>query len=76
MSTNEIHSLKTLFEDNRIAKVLFDCRMDSDALFGQCDVLLQGVIDLQLMYLASRGGGPRYMSGELISNYFSLMNSS
>ena len=58
-----IHSLKTLFEDNRIPKVLFDCRMDSDALFGQYAVLLAGVIDLQLMCLASRGGGGRYLPG-------------
>lgn len=58
-----IHSLKTLFEDNRLPKVLFDCRMDSDALFGQFGVLLAGVIDLQLMCIASRGGGGRGLPG-------------
>ena len=57
------HSLKTIFEDNRIPKVLFDCRMDSDAMFGQFGVLLGGAIDLQLMYLATRGGGPRGLPG-------------
>ena len=58
-----VHSLKTLFEDNRVPKVLFDCRMDSDALFGQFGVLLGGVIDLQLMCLASRGGGGLRLPG-------------
>ncbi|KAL8671381.1 MAG: hypothetical protein Q9168_004113 [Polycauliona sp. 1 TL-2023] len=57
-TSNRLHSLKTIFEDNRIPKVVFDCRMDSDALFGQFGVLLEGVIDLQLMRLAtSQGGG-------------------
>lgn len=59
-TSNGIHTLKTIFEDNRIPKVLFDCRMDSDALFGQYGVLLGGVIDLQMMCLAvDRGGGSR-----------------
>ncbi|KAG7007394.1 hypothetical protein G7Y79_00010g028950 [Physcia stellaris] len=58
-----VHSLKTLFEDNRVAKVLFDCRMDSDAIFGQYGVLLAAVIDLQLMCLASRGGGGLRLPG-------------
>ena len=52
-STNGLHTLKMILEDNRIAKVLFDCKMDSDALFGQFQVYLGGVIDLQLMYLAT-----------------------
>ena len=51
-------SLKAIFEDNQIPKVLFDCRMDSDAMFGQYGVLLGGAIDLQLMCLATQDGGP------------------
>ena len=54
-NSSGIHSLKTIFEDDRIAKELFDCRMDSDALFGQFTVLLSDVMDLQLMYLAVDG---------------------
>ena len=57
------HSLRSIFQDNRIAKVLFDCRMDGDVLFGQLDVLLQVVIDLQLMRLAYSGGGGTYLPG-------------
>ena len=62
-SSDGCHSLRSIFQDNRIAKILFDCRMDSDALFGQYGVLLQGVIDLQLMCLASQGGGRMYLPG-------------
>ena len=62
-SSDGLHSLSSIFQDNRIAKVLFDCRMDSDALFGQYGILLRGVIDLQLMCLASKGGGRKYLPG-------------
>ena len=62
-SSDGCHSLRSIFQDNRIAKVLFDCRMDSDALFGQYGVLLQGVIDLQLVCLATQGGNRKYLPG-------------
>ena len=62
-SSDGSHSLRSIFQDNRIPKVLFDCRMDSDALFGQYGVLLQGVIDLQLFRLALEGGGRMYLPG-------------
>ncbi|KAL8797922.1 MAG: hypothetical protein Q9182_007119 [Xanthomendoza sp. 2 TL-2023] len=62
-TTNNLHTLKSLLEDNRLPKVLFDCRMDSDALFGQYGVLLGGVIDLQLMSLAAQEGGGRHLPG-------------
>lgn len=62
-SSDGHHSLRTILQDNRIPKVLFDCRMDSDALFGQYGVLLCGVIDLQLMCLASRYGGGQRLPG-------------
>lgn len=53
-STNEHITLKSLLEDSKIPKVFFDVRMDSDALYGQFGILLAGIIDLQLMELASR----------------------
>ena len=56
-SSDGVYTLQKIFNDNRVPKVLFDCRMDSDALFWQFAVLLQGVIDLQLMCLAAAGGG-------------------
>ncbi|CAF9907823.1 MAG: hypothetical protein HETSPECPRED_007913 [Heterodermia speciosa] len=62
-SSDGCHSLRSIFQDNRIPKVFFDCRMDSDALFGQYGVLIQGIIDLQLMCLAVQGGGRMYLPG-------------
>ncbi|KAL8848496.1 MAG: hypothetical protein Q9221_006498 [Calogaya cf. arnoldii] len=61
ITSNGLDTLRPLLFDNRLPKVLFDCRMDSDALFGQFGVLLGGVIDLQLMRLATRNGGSRHL---------------
>ena len=62
-SSNGIHSLRSILQDNRIPKVLFDVGMDSDALFGHYGVLLQGVIDAQVMKLAAMGGGSNFLPG-------------
>lgn len=35
-------------------KLMFDCRMDSDALFHQYDVRLENVMDVQILDLATR----------------------
>ncbi|KAG8918950.1 hypothetical protein FRC01_001560 [Tulasnella sp. 417] len=47
-------TLKSLLEDKAIPKVLYDCRHDNDALFNLHDVDMRGVVDLQLMELATR----------------------
>jgi exonuclease 3'-5' domain-containing protein 1 len=51
-------SLKSLLETDSVTKVLFDVRNDSDALFAQYNISLNGVIDLQLMeyYVPGRVG--------------------
>jgi exonuclease 3'-5' domain-containing protein 1 len=49
-------SLKTLLESSIIPKVIFDIRNDSDALFSHYRISVNGIIDLQLMELASRKG--------------------
>ncbi|CAD6571767.1 MAG: hypothetical protein ASARMPRED_004782 [Alectoria sarmentosa] len=54
LSTDGSHSLKSILEDSEIAKVFFDVRKDSDALYGQFNITLAGVIDLQLMELSTR----------------------
>lgn len=54
MSTDRRTSLKSILEDSKVPKVFFDVRMDSDALYGQYRIAMAGVIDLQLMELASR----------------------
>ncbi|KIO17128.1 hypothetical protein M407DRAFT_246834 [Tulasnella calospora MUT 4182] len=57
-------TLKSLLEDKEIPKVLFDCRNDSDALYNLYKVDMGGVIDLQLMELATRKRRQRaYVNG-------------
>lgn len=48
------NSLKTLLEDTCVQKVTFDCRNDSDALWHQFNVLLTGVLELQVLDQAVR----------------------
>ena len=42
-------SLRSLLENKTIEKVTFDCRADSDALFHQFGVKLNGVLDMQVL---------------------------
>ena len=46
-------SLKAILESPKTPKVFFDVRMDSDALYALFGVKLAGIIDLQLMEVAS-----------------------
>lgn len=52
--TAEGVSLKTVLESPTTAKVFFDVRTDSDALYAQFGIRLAGIIDLQLMEVGSR----------------------
>ncbi|APA12498.1 hypothetical protein SS1G_03891 [Sclerotinia sclerotiorum 1980 UF-70] len=47
-------TLKSILESQLIPKVIFDVRNDSDALYSHFGIKLGGVIDLQLMELATR----------------------
>lgn len=47
-------TFKNILEDPKIVKVFFDVRNDSDALFAHFGINLDGVLDLQLMDLATR----------------------
>ena len=47
-------TLKDVLQDERIPKVFFDVRNDSDALFAHFGVALQGIEDVQLMESATR----------------------
>ena len=47
-------TLRFVLEDPRVTKLMFDCRVDSDALFHQHGVALRGVFDVQLADVASR----------------------
>ncbi|MCJ1311890.1 hypothetical protein MMC25_005563 [Agyrium rufum] len=61
--TNTESNLKNIFEDALIPKILWDCRMDSDALFKHFKIALNGVLDLQLLEVASRFHSMYKLSG-------------
>ncbi|KAF2790572.1 hypothetical protein K505DRAFT_327494 [Melanomma pulvis-pyrius CBS 109.77] len=50
----ERKTLKDILQDEKIPKVFFDVRNDSDALFAHFGVALQGIEDVQLMESATR----------------------
>jgi exonuclease 3'-5' domain-containing protein 1 len=58
-------SLKDVLQDERIVKVFFDVRNDSDALFAHFGVSLKGIEDVQLMESAARKttASRKYLNG-------------
>ncbi|KAF5967345.1 3'-5' exonuclease [Fusarium bulbicola] len=56
-------TLKEIFECDSIPKVFFDVRNDSDALYGNYQIKLAGIYDLQLMELATRSISRRCITG-------------
>jgi hypothetical protein len=59
-------ALGRLFESKTIAKYMFDCRSDVDALYHQYDIITDGVLDVQLYeigYRKSIGGYHRFYHG-------------
>ncbi|THV47787.1 hypothetical protein BGAL_0289g00150 [Botrytis galanthina] len=56
-------TLKAILESAIIPKVIFDVRNDSAALYSHFGVKLQGVVDLQLMELATRSHSQKFLSG-------------
>ncbi|KAJ5673430.1 hypothetical protein N7507_002557 [Penicillium longicatenatum] len=63
MASHKGRDLLGILESPDIPKVFFDVRNDSDALFSHFNVKLAGVIDLQLMELATSSFPRRYVSG-------------
>ncbi|TVY80733.1 hypothetical protein LSUE1_G005971 [Lachnellula suecica] len=69
-------TFKTILESASIPKVFFDVRNDSDALFSHFNIKLAGVVDLQLMELATRTSRKKFVNGlskcierDLLSTY-------
>ncbi|KAI4151960.1 MAG: hypothetical protein LQ340_003172 [Diploschistes diacapsis] len=58
-------TLKDILQDDKVSKIFFDVRNDSDALFAHFGVRLQGVQDIQLMDGAVRRTiiSRKYLSG-------------
>ncbi|KAK5046728.1 hypothetical protein LTR84_007489 [Exophiala bonariae] len=63
LSTNKEWSLKTVLESQHIPKVFFDVRNDSDALYSHYQISINGVVDLQLLELATRKGSRNRVAG-------------
>ena len=61
--TGRKRTLKQIFEDETVLTVWFDARSDADSLYGNYKVRLSGVIDLQIMEMATRGCRPFYRHG-------------
>lgn len=57
------HDLKEILESEKVIKVIFDVRTDSDALYNHFDINLAGVQDLQLLELATRNFSRRCVNG-------------
>ncbi|KAK4960216.1 hypothetical protein LTR10_003109 [Elasticomyces elasticus] len=56
-------TLRTILGSERIKKYFSDVRNDADALYALCDVRLVGVVDVQLLELASRRGPKHVVCG-------------
>lgn len=56
-------TLKDILESEKIPKVFFDVRNDSDALYTHFGIELDGIEDVQLMELATRMFSKRFVSG-------------
>ncbi|CAG8032098.1 unnamed protein product, partial [Penicillium nalgiovense] len=62
-ASDKSQTLLGILESPDTPKVFFDVRNDSDALFSHFNVKLAGVIDLQLMELATRYFPRKYVNG-------------
>jgi exonuclease 3'-5' domain-containing protein 1 len=56
-------SLRAILESKDYAKIFFDVRNDSDALYSHFQISLHGVIDLQLLEYASRPRKGKFIKG-------------
>ncbi|EFE37934.1 hypothetical protein TRV_07424 [Trichophyton verrucosum HKI 0517] len=56
-------TLASIFECPVLRKAVFDVRGASDYLFHECEVTLDGIVDIQLMELATRDGSKEFLRG-------------
>ena len=56
-------TLRSILECPDVPKALFDCRNDSDALYAHYKVDLKGIIDVQLLEVASRTHSKNRLTG-------------
>ena len=56
-------SFKAILESDEIPKVFFDIRNDSDALFSHYKIGVRGIVDIQLLELATRSSSIEFLAG-------------
>ncbi len=63
--------LKRVLEDKNITKVMFDCRSDTDCLYHQHNVKLQGIEDMQIMHFLIANKYPN--PGRRLAGFLSVL---
>jgi hypothetical protein len=61
--TGKKRTLRQILEDDKIPVIFFDVRADSNAIYGNFGVHLGGVIDQQVMEMATRSRCPTHRNG-------------
>lgn len=61
--TGDCMTLRSVLESSSIPKAFFDVRNDSDALYSHFNISLAGVVDIQLMEIATRRSNLRCVNG-------------
>jgi exonuclease 3'-5' domain-containing protein 1 len=57
------NSLKSIVESPKVPKVFFDIHHDSDALYSQYHIYVNGIIDVQLLELVTRNDSKEFVAG-------------
>eukprot|EP00931_Biecheleriopsis_adriatica_P054385 TRINITY_DN31996_c0_g1_i1.p1 TRINITY_DN31996_c0_g1~~TRINITY_DN31996_c0_g1_i1.p1 ORF type:complete len:265 (+),score=35.92 TRINITY_DN31996_c0_g1_i1:41-835(+) len=55
--------LKEMLEDERVTKLMFDCRSDADALFHIHGVKIPNVLDMQVLCSKANRSGNKHLTG-------------
>jgi len=56
-------TLKTIFEDPKRTKLIFDCRQDSACLYAKAGIKLQGILDCQYLHMLTMDRYPTFRLG-------------
>jgi exonuclease 3'-5' domain-containing protein 1 len=57
------NSLKSILESPKFPKVFFDIRNDSDALYSQYHIYVNGFTDVQILELTARNDSKEFVAG-------------
>ncbi|KAK5329023.1 hypothetical protein LTR70_000859 [Exophiala xenobiotica] len=60
---DNVTTLKTIFEDPKRTKLIFDCRQDSACLYAKAGVKVRGIIDCQYLHMLTMDRYPTFRLG-------------